>query len=121
MGTRAPSRLRVGCSSPARLHAATRGSEYRQLHRDRSGDLHNLPVGAPVDLKPRFRASLRALPQAGRLSAGTGNASLLLFAAQDGVEVLIQDPMAALQPLTVVASIPLSASPSPQGPMAQAL
>jgi hypothetical protein len=73
-----------------------------------SGDLHNLPVGAPVDLKTSIPGVTASLAASGPpVTFGTSNASLLLFAAQDGVEVLIQDPLAALQPLTVVASIPL--------------
>ena len=103
----APSRLRVGCSSPCKTSRCSPGSNIVNFTATASGDLHNLPVGAPVDLKTSIPGVTASLAASGPpVTFGTGNASLLLFAAQDGVEVLIQDPMAALQPLTVVASIP---------------
>lgn len=70
------------------------------------GDLYNLPVDAPVDLKtsiPGVTASLRA--SGPPVTFGLGSASLVLWAARSGAKVLLRDPLAALQPLDVVGNL----------------
>lgn len=72
-----------------------------------AGDLHNLPVGAPVDLKTSIPGVTASLAASGPPETfGIGNASIVLFAAQSGVFVEIIDPGLALQALDVTADIP---------------
>ncbi len=66
------------------------------------GDLYNLPVGAPIDLKtsiPGVTASLRA--SGPPKTIGLGNASIVVWAAKDGAKIEILDPGAASQALDV--------------------
>jgi len=68
-----------------------------------SGDLYNLPVGTPIELKtsiPGVTASLRASGPPVRL--GLGNASLIVWAARPDVYVEIVDPGLPGLPLTIV-------------------
>ena len=73
-----------------------------------AGDLHNLPVGASVDLKTSIPGVTASVAASGPPKVlGLGNAALRLFAAQAGVTVVFVDPGAANQALSVTASVPL--------------